>query len=53
MASNERISIPLGENGFIRKAKYQALLDFKGLFVAVEQPESAEMRKAPKQAKAG
>ena len=54
MASVERISIPqlVGENWSIWKAKFQALLEYKGLFVAIEQPESVEGRKASGQAKA-
>src|SRR3569833_4452159 len=54
MAGVEKISIPQlgGENWSIWKAKFQALMEYKGLFVAIEQPESAEGRKASGQAKA-
>src|SRR3569833_1816101 len=54
MASVEKISIPQlgGENWSIWKAKFQALIEYKGLFVAIEQPESAEKKKASGQAKA-
>src|SRR3569623_8092 len=54
MAGVEKISIPqLGaKNWSIWKAKFQALMEYKGLFVAIEQPESAEGRKASGQAKA-
>ena len=53
MASVERISIPqlVGENWSIWKAKFQALLEYKGLFVAIEQPESVEGRKVSSQAR--
>ena len=35
-----------GENWPVWKAKFQALLEYKGLYVAIEQPESVEGRKA-------
>jgi hypothetical protein len=41
-----------GNNWSIWKAKFQALLEYKGLMVAVEQPNSVEGRKASGQAKA-
>lgn len=54
MAGIEKISIPqLGkDNWSIWKAKFQALLEYKGLMVAIEQPDSAEGRKLSGQAKA-
>jgi hypothetical protein len=54
MAGIEKVSIPQlrGNNWSIWKAKFQALLEYKGLIVAVEQPDSVEGRKAFGQAKA-
>jgi hypothetical protein len=54
MASIDKVSIPQlgGENWSIWKAKFQALLEYKGLQIAIEQPESTEGRKASGQAKA-
>jgi C4-dicarboxylate-specific signal transduction histidine kinase len=54
MAGIEKVSIPQlgGDNWSIWKAKFQALLEYKGLMVAVEQPSSVEGRKASGQAKA-
>ena len=54
MASVERISIPqlVGENWSTWRDKFQALLEYKGLFVAIEQPESVDGKKASGQAKA-
>ena len=54
MAGIDKFVIPqLGsENWPIRKAKFQALLEYKGLYVAIEQPESVEGRKASSEAKA-
>ena len=54
MAGVDKIVIPqLGsENWPVWKAKFQALLEYKGLYVAIEQPESVEGRKASGQAKA-
>jgi hypothetical protein len=54
MAGIERIAIPQLEkhNWPIWKAKFQALLEYKGLMVAIEQPESVEGRKLSGQAKA-
>ena len=53
-AVEDGIVIPqLGsENWPVWKAKFQALLEYKGLYVAIEQPESVEGRKASDQAKA-
>jgi hypothetical protein len=54
MAGIEKIAIPQLEkhNWPVWKAKFQALLEYKGLMVAIEQPESAEGRKLSGQAKA-
>jgi hypothetical protein len=54
MAGIEKVSIPQlgGNNWSMWKAKIQALLEYKGLMVAVEQPNSVEGRKASRQAKA-
>ena len=54
MAGLDKIVIPqLGaENWSVWKAKFQALLEYKGLYVAIEQPESEEGKKASGQAKA-
>ncbi len=54
MAGIDKIVIPqLGaENWSVWKAKFQALLEYKGLYVAIEQPESEDGRKASSQAKA-
>lgn len=54
MAGIEKISIPQleGENWSIWKAKFQALLEYKGLFLAIEKPESVEGQRASGQAKA-
>jgi hypothetical protein len=54
MAGIERISIPqLGaDNWSIFKARFQAFLEYKGLWVAIEEPESADVKKASGQAKA-
>jgi hypothetical protein len=54
MASIDKVSIPQleGENWSIWKAKFQALLEYKGLQIAIEQPESTEGKKASGQAKA-
>jgi hypothetical protein len=41
-----------GENWSIWKAKFQALLECKGLQIAIEKPESIEGKKASGQAKA-
>jgi hypothetical protein len=53
MAGVEKISISkLGrDNWSIWKAKFQALLEYKGLFVAIEEPETEDWKKASKQAK--
>ena len=54
MAGIDKIVIPqLGaENWSVWKAKFQALFEYKGLLVAIEQPESENGRKASSQAKA-
>ena len=54
MAGVEKISVPKlgGDNWSIWKAKFQALLEYKGLFVAIEEPETEDGKKASKQAKA-
>eukprot|EP00243_Klebsormidium_subtile_P008726 TRINITY_DN418_c0_g1_i2.p1 TRINITY_DN418_c0_g1~~TRINITY_DN418_c0_g1_i2.p1 ORF type:complete len:569 (+),score=90.43 TRINITY_DN418_c0_g1_i2:723-2429(+) len=54
MAGIDKIVIPqLGaENWSVWKAKFQALLEYKGLFVAIEQPDSEDGKKASSQAKA-
>ena len=54
MAGIDKIVIPQlgGGNWSVWKAKFQALLEYKGLWVAIEQPESVEGRKASGQAKA-
>jgi hypothetical protein len=54
MAKIDKVSIPQlgGENWSIWKATFQALLEYKGLQIAIEQPESTEGRKASGQAKA-
>ncbi|GAQ78648.1 hypothetical protein KFL_000160510 [Klebsormidium nitens] len=54
MAAIERISIPqLGtDNWPVFKDKFLALLVYKGLAVAIEQPDSAEGKKANDQARA-
>jgi hypothetical protein len=54
MAGVEKISISKlgGDNWSIWKAKFQALLEYKGLFVAIEEPETEDGKKASKQAKA-
>ena len=54
MAGVEKILIPQleGENWATWKAKFQALLEYKGLFVAIEKPESVEGQRASGQAKA-
>jgi CRISPR/Cas system-associated protein endoribonuclease Cas2 len=53
MAGIEKVSIPPlgGDNWSIWKAKFQALLEYKDLMVAVEQPNSVEGQKASRQAK--
>jgi hypothetical protein len=50
----DKVSIPQlgGENWSIWKAKFQALLEYKGLQIAIEQRESTEGKKASGQAKA-
>jgi hypothetical protein len=50
MAGIDKVSIP-GENWSIWKAKFQALLEYKRLQVAIKQPELTEGKKAPGQAK--
>ena len=54
MAGIDKIVIPqLGaENWSVWKAKFQALLEYKGLYVAIQQPESEDGRKGSSQAKA-
>jgi hypothetical protein len=54
MAGIEKIVIPqLGaENWSVWKTKFQALLKYKGLNVAIEKPESEGGKKASSQAKA-
>jgi hypothetical protein len=54
MAGIEKVSIPQlgGNNWSIWKAKFQALLEYKGLMVAVDEPNFVEGRKASGQAKA-
>jgi len=54
MAGIDKIVIPQlgGDNWSVWKAKFCALLEYKGLYVAIEQPESVEGRKASGQAKA-
>jgi hypothetical protein len=52
MAAVEKISISKlgGDNWSIWKAKFQALLEYKGLFVAIEEPETEDVlsiRKSP------
>ena len=47
MAGIDRIVIPqlASENCSVRKAKFQALLKYKGLYGPIEHPESMEERK--------
>ncbi|GAQ92854.1 hypothetical protein KFL_011690020 [Klebsormidium nitens] len=54
MAGIDKIVIPQlgGENWSVWRAKFRALLEYKGLYIAIEQPESVEGRKALGQAKA-
>jgi hypothetical protein len=54
MACVEKISVSKlgGNNWSIWKAKFQALLEYNGMFVAIEKPETEEGKKASKQAKA-
>ena len=54
MAGIEKIVIPQlgGDNWSVWKAKFWALLEYKGLNVAIEQPDSVEGKKASGQAKA-
>jgi hypothetical protein len=54
MAGIEKIVIPqLGaENWSVWNAKFQALLEYKGLNVAIKKPESEEGKKASSQAMA-
>jgi hypothetical protein len=40
-----------GDNWSLWKAKFRALLEYKGLFVAIEEPETKEGKNASKQAK--
>jgi hypothetical protein len=54
MAGIDKIVIPQlgGDNWSVWKAKFCALLEYKGLYVAIEKPETVEGRKASGQAKA-
>ncbi|GAQ92754.1 hypothetical protein KFL_011220030 [Klebsormidium nitens] len=54
MAGIDKIVIPQlgGENWSVWRAKFRALLEYKGLYVVIEQPDPVEGRKASGQAKA-
>jgi hypothetical protein len=53
MAGLEKISISKlgGDNWSIWKVKFQALLEYKGFFVAIEESKTEDGKKASKQAK--